>query len=136
MSKKAETALDGYYGRKHDTLLKIGMVVAASRGSELVVDERDLDVALKALNENEKYLPEILRCVMSTSVGDERGKVYRYISKREEVSYSDVLRAVSYCIDAKRLNELLVSLEEEEMIVEKVKLGKRYFSKKVSKINN
>ena len=45
--EKADVGLDGYYGRKHDTLLKVAISFAASRGSKLQLDEMDLRMALK-----------------------------------------------------------------------------------------
>jgi len=124
---KSESALNGYYGRKHDTLLKVAMCVAASHNDELIVNDSDLEVALKAMDENEKYLPEVLKSVMATQVGEDKGKVYRTIARREEASFTEVLRNVSYCIDAKRLTEVLQSLLAEEIIEEIIRDGKRYF---------
>ncbi len=128
--ERAEVALDGYYGRKHDTLLKVAMVISASRGGRLVIEEQDLVVALSALNENEKFLPEVMKSVMATAVGEERGKVLRAIHRRGEVSYGELLRALSYCMDTKRLSEVIAGLMEEGEIVEVIKGDKRWFRAK------
>jgi len=130
MTSKGESALDGYYGRKHDTLLKVAMCIAASRSGKLVIEEEDLVTGLKAINANERYLPEVIKSVMATQTGEEKGKVFRTIARKGEVSFTDVLRNVSYCIDAKRLNEVLESLMMEELIEEVVKNGKRWFKVK------
>ena len=127
MTEKTESVLDGYYGRKHDTLLKVAMSMAASHTNMMVIDEKDLETALLAMNENEKYLPEVIKSVMSTQVGDEQNKVLRCIQKRGEVSYSDLLKNVSYCMDARRVCEIIDTLIAEELISESVKDGKRYF---------
>jgi len=38
--------LDGYFGRKHDTLLKVAICMAASKSNNLVVDEIEMMMAL------------------------------------------------------------------------------------------
>lgn len=50
-----ERRLEGMYGRKHDHLLRIGMVLAASRG-DLVVEQEDLEGALLALTNLESQI--------------------------------------------------------------------------------
>lgn len=127
-----ESGLEGYYGRKADTLLKLAVVFTVSRTGKIVVDEQDLVKALNAMNENEKYLPEIMRNIQSNLIGEERGKVLRVISRRSEISYGDLLRAVSYCIDSAKLNMVINGLVEEGAIEESIDgKGKRHF--KVSK---
>ena len=126
-SMDGESALDGYYGRKHDTLLKVGMCVSASHSSNLLMEKEDLKVGLTAMDENEKFLPQIMKSVMETLVGEEKGKVYRIIDRRGSVAYYDLLRQVSYCMDARRVNEVIESLLAEEIIRESVKEGKRWF---------
>lgn len=125
--ERSEPSLDGYYGRKHDSLLKLAMVFSASRGGSMLVDEVDLMQSLRAMNENEKYLPEVMRDIQSTVVGEERGKVLRAISRKKEVDYQDLLRSLSYCINAQKLNEILGGLVEEGAVSERVENDKRKF---------
>ena len=127
ITSTAESSLDGYYGRKHDTLLKVAMCISASRGSEMVINETDLRMALRSLNENEKYLPDVLKSVMMTQVGDERRRILRSITKRGEMGYIELLRSFSYCMDAKRIPEVLGELQEEELVKEVIRGGKRYY---------
>lgn len=125
---KMDTALDGYYGRKHDSLLKVAMVMATSRGSRLMVDEVDLQMALKALNENEKYLPEIMRTIQSTQVGEERGKVLRTVSRKSNLSWRELLGRLSYCMNSRQLNEVVYGLIDEGVIREDMIKNKRHFT--------
>ncbi len=126
-ANSGESSLDGYYGRKHDTILKVAMCVSASHYDKLVIEEQDLKVALQAMNENEKFLPQIMYSVMETLVGEEKGKVYKLIERRGNIPYYDILRNVSYCMDARRVNEVIESLLAEEVVSESVKEGKRWF---------
>jgi hypothetical protein len=132
-SNKKEGVLDGYYGRKHDTLLKVGMCMSAARGDRMVIEDEDLEVALDAINQNEKYLPQVVKSVLSTQVGEDTQKVYKTIVRRVKVSFTDVLRNVSYCMDSKRVNEILTSLMEEEVVEEYMEGNKRWFRVKERK---
>jgi len=123
----SEVELDGYYGRKHDTLLKVSMCVSASRSDEMVIEEGDLRVALKALNAVERYLPQTLKMIEMKEEGKEVEKVMRAIGRREEVDYSTLLRSVSYCMNAKKLQECLQVLIESGLVEEFIKVGKRWY---------
>ena len=120
-------ALDGYFGRKHDTLLKVAMCLSASRSDSLVVDEIELRMALKAMNKNEKYLPSTLRLIQMTEVGEEMEKVIRNVSRREKVEFGNLNRNLSYCMSSKRLGEVLEDLLASERIIHWVEGGKRWY---------
>ena len=120
-------SLDGYFGRKHDTLLKLAMLFAASRGNNRVVDEIEMRMALKAINENEKYLPQTLRLIQMTEVGEESEKVFRVIERRKKVDHTTLMRQLSYAINARRLEEVigdLIACERIELYMDK---EKRYY---------
>ena len=96
-------SLDGYYGRKHDTILKVAVCLAASKSNNMIVDEIELQMALRAVNKTEKFLPQTLRLIQMSEGGEEAEKVLRVISRRRAISHMDLMRQVSYCIGAKRL---------------------------------
>ena len=54
---KAEEGLEGYYGRKHDVLIKLATIISVSRSDDLFIEGDDLAVALNILNANEVFLP-------------------------------------------------------------------------------
>lgn len=120
------TTLDGYFGRKHDTLLKVAMSMSASKSGSLVIDDVELMMALKALNKNEEYLPDTLRLIQMTQVGEEMEKVYRTVCRREEIEFIHLCRQVSYCMGSARVNEIVRDLVEGDRLVEYVKNGKRW----------
>ena len=123
-------ALDGYFGRKHDTLLKVAMCLAASRSSSLVVDEIELRMALKALNKNEKSLPDTLRLIQMTEIGEEMEKVLRNISRKEKADFISLSRSLSYCMNTKKLDEILTDLVNAERITNWIEGGKRWYKMK------
>ena len=120
-------ALDGYFGRKHDTLLKVAMCLSASKSGNLIVDEIELRMALKALNKNEQFLPDTLRLIQMTDVGEEMEKVLRVICRKEEIDFIALSRSVSYCINARHLDEILNDLIAADRIAHYIKEGKRWY---------
>lgn len=120
-------SLDGYFGRKHDTLLKIAVLFSASKGNNKVVDEIEMRMALKAINENEKFLPQTLRLIQMTEIGEESEKVFRLIERRGKVDHTSLMRQVSYCINSKRLEEVLGDLMVCEKIEQITDKDKRYY---------
>ena len=123
---KVELTLDGYYGRKHDTLIKVAMCVAASRSDQLALTDEYFQIALGAMNENEKYLPDIVKCVLSNEAGGTNSKVMRMLERRGEMQYSDILRHVSYCMNAQQLNEVIDTLLGEEVVECEIRGGKKW----------
>jgi len=126
----AHSSLNGYYGRKHDTLLKVAMCVSASRKDELLIEEDDLKVALKCMNAVEKFLPQTVKLIQMTEIGEEEDKVFKAIGRRGEVDYTRLLRSLSYCMNAKRLQEVLDTLISEEKVEEFIREGRRWFKVK------
>ena len=126
---EASTApsLDGYFGRKHDTLLKLALLFAASKGNNKVIGEGEMSLALRALNKNEKMLPHTLMLIQMTQTGQEIEKVRRVVSRRVEVDHTSLMRAVSYCISAVRLDEVITELINAERLQQFRRGGKRWY---------
>ena len=120
-------ALSGYYGRKHDTMLKLGMILSASKGNSMQIEEGDFKVALNALNTNEKTLYSTVELIEVTTEGRDNEKIFKAIRKSEGMFYSTILRRMSYCMNSKRVNEVLELLTNGEMVKETIRDGKRYF---------
>lgn len=120
-------SLDGYFGRKHDTLLKLALLFSASKGNNRVVGEVEMRMALKALNQNEKFLPQTLRLIQMTEIGEESEKVFRVIERRGKIDHTALMRQVSYCMNAKRLEEVIGDLMVCERIAQTTERDKRYY---------
>ena len=123
-------SLDGYFGRKHDTLLKVAMCLSASKSNNMVVGEIELKMALKALNKNEQHLPDTLRLIQMTEVGEEMEKVYRVIVRKGNIDFTALSRQLSYCMNTKRLGEVLEDLMSGERVTMKTKDGRKWYTKK------
>ena len=120
-------SLDGYFGRKHDTLLKVATCLAASKSNNMIIDEIELRMGLRAMNKNEKFLPETLKLIQMTDAGEETEKVLRVIMRRGELDYVSLMRQLSYCVNAKRLEEVVADLLASDRITQVTREGKRFY---------
>jgi len=89
-------------------------------------------MSLKALNTNEKYLPGTLRLIQMNEVGEEMEKVYRVVCRKEEVEFMQLSRQLSYCMNTKRLEEVLGDLIVGDRVVQYMKGGKRWYKVKIN----
>jgi len=78
------------------------------------------------LNKNEKHLPDTLRLIQMTDVGEEMEKVYKIIYRRGEIHFTALTSQVSYCMLSKRVDEILDDLIRGDRVVEYMKNGKRW----------
>jgi len=123
-------ALDGYMGRKHDTLLRVGMCVAACKRNDLFIDTPDLEESLMLMMEVEKTLPTTLRLIQMTPVGVDFERVFRIIARKGRCKRSDLMRSVSYCMNAKRLDEVINDLTVADRIESFTNKGTTFYKVK------
>lgn len=124
---EVEGALKPYMARKPDTLLKVAMIVSISRGDSLEITEEDCKVAIDLLVENERFLPEMMRLIQSTEVGEQAGRVLAVIKRRDSISHSDLLRQVSYFANSKMVSDIIESLGAQELVKEFMQGNKRMY---------
>ena len=110
-------SIKGYLGRKHEMVLKIAIVLAASRRSKLIVTEDEIEEALKILTENERELPGVMDMVQSSEGGATNMRIFHIIRKKDEISHTNLLRACCHFVDAKQLSDIIETLGQAKMIV-------------------
>lgn len=123
--------LDGYYGRKHDTMFKIAALLSISENNSLIVGETHIKRALGMLAEIEENLGLIITSVTSNEVGSDIERVLNLIMKKEPISYSDVLKHCWRFGDATKIQGLLKTLVDSKEITEELggKSGKLIYYK-------
>ena len=123
-------SIKGYLGRKHVMVLKIAMVLAACRRTELVITEDEIEEALKILTENERELPGVMDMVQSSEGGATNMRIYQIIRKRKEITHTDLLRSCCHFVDAKQLSDIINTLTQANMITAlTIKNRVKYLSK-------
>jgi len=102
------------------------MMLSASNGNSLIIEEDDIWEAISLLEATEASFPEGMKGVEATSIANDMQKVRFLIEKHQPIDYSPLLRRVAgRRMSASQLQEILTALLEQEDIVEKTKKGKR-----------
>jgi hypothetical protein len=107
--------LEGMHGRKHDHLLRLGMVLAADRLAT-VVEEHHLDAALTALNKAEDLAPGAFSEMGGNETTDHVAKVRTVMRRFQRLGRSALMRKV-FPIDAPTFKTVLETLYQTGEIV-------------------
>ena len=118
-----EGEMSGYYGRKHELLLKIVMCLRVAYSGSLKITVNDFERGLKIINMFEKDVPTVLRHINTTDLGNNAQKVYNKIKSAGEIEHSKLFRAVSYFCDGKMLSEITSDLAQQDLITSRIKVG-------------
>lgn len=104
-----DSRLDGFFGRKHDHLLRLGMVLAADRGGTLV-NEMHLDAANNALNAIEAGLPDAFQAIGLAKSTDNLERIKRQLQKFKRISHSELLKKNYRYVAKTEFRELMDTL--------------------------
>jgi len=115
-AEKLKKSPELYIRRKKDLVLKLAMCVSASKACDKVININDLITAVNAVNKVEEYLPIAIALISSTTMGDDTRKVLEIVRRELKVKHSAMLRRMWHVLDAKRLGEIILTLEEAGLI--------------------
>ena len=102
--------LSGYASRRGIHLLKIAALLSIIESSDLVIKPPHITGALKALTLTERMLPDLIKTIASTDVGNNAEFVLHIVTSARQISRSDLMRKVSHKLDARGLDEVLKTL--------------------------
>jgi hypothetical protein len=109
--------LDGYIGRRHSMLLKLGMLVSASERDDLRIDLSDLQVAHTILRSSEQTLIKVTAAMTSETIGGDVESVINFIRKKGFVLKSEVVRRFRHSMPLSYLESVIDTLLSARMIV-------------------
>ena len=103
--------------RKEGILLKLAMCFSVAESDKLIIEQRHLEMAADALEETEKFMPETLRILSSTSMGMDATKVLTIIRRyKRGCRHAELQRRVYHSIDASRLKDIIETLAAAQII--------------------
>jgi hypothetical protein len=105
--------LNGFYGRKHDYVLKLGMVMAASDSDEMVVKKEHLEVALQSLDIMEAHMVRIYEMIGTTPTLKYADVILAQIRRapKKELTRAQIQKKNWNKLDAEALSGVLSYLE-------------------------
>jgi len=105
-----------YVRRKKDLILKVAMCVSASKSSDREINISDLLTSEAAIEKVEEYLPIAIALISSTTLGDDTRRVLDVIRRAVKIRHSKLLKKLYHILDAKKLGEIIVTLEEAGIV--------------------
>jgi len=99
-----------YYGRKPATLLKLSMILSASRGSSMKVNDQDLLRAIALLEEAEVEMPGALAGMGRSTYADILPYVMKEIAFRKQCNFSHLQRKFLPEVTSRDLDSVLETL--------------------------
>lgn len=100
--------LNGYYERKPMHVIKVAMLIAASRRQETLITLKDMQDAMAILENTEKKMPRVFAGVGKNPLAFDMYEVARFVAVQPDgVSEADLLRRFSSSVRKVELDEIL-----------------------------
>lgn len=117
--------LDGYFGRKKVSLVKVAMAYSASFDDSKVIHEADIQFALDLLSDNEAHLRDLIEQLARTTSGKLIDHVRKLIKKKGVIDRAELQRRLSYKVNTLELQQLVDSLTMGDEITP-IRKGRRW----------
>lgn len=82
---------DGYISRRPTHVMKLSMILSASRGGSLIMDSCDLDRAVALLEDAEKRMPFVFSGMGQSAISELLPRVTAFIAKRGTCHFSHLM---------------------------------------------
>lgn len=117
-----DSKFDGYFQRRGNHVLKLSMIMSASRSNEMLVTADDLVRAIEMLKEAEKNMPNTFSGVGRASHADVLSKIMINVSMAGQsgIKVSDLLCMHKSDIDVHGMEKVICTLEAMNFIQRKV----------------
>ena len=115
-----DAKLEGYFGRKHDTMFKLAMCLALAESDDRWIKPIHISHALELLRENEKNLGNVIATITSTDVGETSKTILNMIRENDTISHTDLLRKCWKIANATEIAEHIKTLIEAGEVIQKL----------------
>jgi hypothetical protein len=108
----------GYFERKPDHLIRLGMILSAAEGGDVfVLEQRHLEHSLRILDWTESWLPGAFESLGATPLGEETARMISQLKKAGgTLKHSDWLRKNSSRMSATQFKQHVQTMREAKLI--------------------
>jgi len=106
-----DTRFGGYIERRPIHLLKLCMILSASRSSSMVIDTADLERANNLLLDTEKRMHLAFSGVGRYKMADVLMNIWTFIAMRKEVDDRQIMKQFYYDVDKDEMHKMLRTLQ-------------------------
>lgn len=126
--------LNGWYGRKHDYVVKLGMVLSAMEKDERVLTEGNLRMALRKLDEIEVFMRPAYQAVGSAQTLKHTDAILKQMQKRGKPMAREALLRLNWRrMDSKEFSATMGYLMESGKVEEVPMAGSRTVAYKLKR---
>lgn len=108
--------LPEYVGRRHTTLLKVAMLLAASSYDEPVITKDVLMGANDTLLVTEGFMPDLVAVIGQSETGADIQRVYDVIKAHYEIGRTELARKVSHHLNKDQLDTVIKTLVDGDQV--------------------
>lgn len=109
-----------YYNRKPDHAKRIAICLHCAQHGTFELCEGCFNRALGLLSWIEQFMPDLLKQMFKTGVGESHDQVMRLVMAHDPMPHSDLVRKMSGKLSAAELKTIVDGLKQADLIVERV----------------
>lgn len=106
----------GYIERRAIHVLKLCIIVSASRSNDMIITDKDLERAISLLGEVEQRMPIALSGVSRTEITSLAIKVWSYIAMKRVLNYRDLQMRFIHELTNEELDKIIATLQATGII--------------------
>lgn len=122
--------LQGYYGRKGTTILKLAMILSVSRGDSLMLTQDDVMQSVALLKDNEIFIKEVTDGLFKTDEGKKLDRVLELIKRWQPQGVPHSYALNQSGMNAQEFKLIMDTLEASQEVFVQI----NFSSKKMAKI--
>ena len=101
----------GYWARRASHIMKLSMIESVSRGSDMIIEEKDLKKAIITLKAAEIKMPNTFGGVGESRYAGAIQRLMATIAERREISLSELMIMFRRDVDSFEMNKLIETLD-------------------------
>jgi hypothetical protein len=109
---KCNPFMDGYYGRKGTSVIKMAMICAASLSSDLEIKSENVEFAISLLNSNEVFMKQVVENISQSEMGQKIDYVRNIVWRKPNLPHFELIRKVSRKLNSMELRQIMDTLIE------------------------
>lgn len=105
-----DTRFSGYHNRRAKHLLKLSLILSASRSSTKVIEFEDIERGLRILEETEKSMHLALSGVGKSDIASAVSYVLQVLAVEDEVTQSQLMKILYHDVDVDDMKKVIATL--------------------------
>lgn len=110
-NKFSDPRFEGYTGRRATHVMKLSMIMSASRTNKMVINGEDLKRAIRVLERVEKKMSRVFTGVGKSQVAETLPQIFAFISRKGDTTFEELLQTFYYNADETEMKRIIRTLE-------------------------